>query len=270
MQSRTWHADGTYYAKNREKLLAASKERARKQREGIAEEPAVCCDCGAHFERKRGPLSARCPTCRSEYRAAAQSLAQKKKRMSNAAVRRCAICSGPSVAPKYCSDACSDVGIFGAPRPCKICGSVFQPKSRGSECCSPGCRYLAITKPDDHRATVARENRRRWGMARRAMKRAATVERVDPIKVCESAKWRCQQCGIDTPQSLRGTTNQRAPECDHIVPLSRGGEHSYANSQCLCRRCNNRKSNFLPSELGLNYGPQRAEGDIAGGAIRPR
>lgn len=27
-------------------------------------------------------------------------------------------------------------------------------------------------------------------------------------------------------------------ECDHVVPLSRGGEHSYANTQLAHPRCN--------------------------------
>lgn len=29
---------------------------------------------------------------------------------------------------------------------------------------------------------------------------------------------------------------------DHIVPISKGGPHTYSNTQCLCRDCNLKKS----------------------------
>jgi 5-methylcytosine-specific restriction endonuclease McrA len=29
-----------------------------------------------------------------------------------------------------------------------------------------------------------------------------------------------------------------APTLDHIVPLSKGGSHTYDNLQCACFRCN--------------------------------
>lgn len=81
--------------------------------------------------------------------------------------------------------------------------------------------------------------------ARRAMERArlraARVERVDPIKVFQRDGWRCHLCGRHAPQSLRGSYSPRAPELDHIVPLAAGGEHSYRNTACSCRRCNHAK-----------------------------
>lgn len=74
-------------------------------------------------------------------------------------------------------------------------------------------------------------------------KRAQTVESVDPLKVFERDRWRCQLCRKVTPKKLRGTYADLAPELDHILPLSLGGEHSYRNTQCLCRACNGAKSN---------------------------
>ena len=67
------------------------------------------------------------------------------------------------------------------------------------------------------------------------------VETVDPLGVFERDGWRCQLCGARTPKERRGTYHDRAPELDHILPLSKGGEHSYANTQCACRRCNHGK-----------------------------
>ncbi|WP_369598523.1 HNH endonuclease [Sinorhizobium meliloti] len=83
------------------------------------------------------------------------------------------------------------------------------------------------------------------------MLRAAYVERVDPIKVFDRDKWKCQICGVKTPRKLRGTMDDRAPELDHVMPLSLGGAHSYMNTQCACRKCNREKSDTLPAQIGL-------------------
>ncbi len=50
---------------------------------------------------------------------------------------------------------------------------------------------------------------------------------------------RCQYC--DRP----------AENLDHVVPRSRGGEHSWENVVASCRPCNSRKENRLLSETDL-------------------
>lgn len=75
----------------------------------------------------------------------------------------------------------------------------------------------------------------------RARLKAAYVECVDPIKVFERDGWRCHLCGRHTPRKLRGSYRPNAPELDHIVPLSVGGDHSYRNTACACRACNGAK-----------------------------
>jgi 5-methylcytosine-specific restriction endonuclease McrA len=85
----------------------------------------------------------------------------------------------------------------------------------------------------------------------RARRRRAAIETVNPIKVFDRDKWKCQFCGTKTPRSLRGTNEGRAPELDHIIPLARGGEHSYANTQCLCRTCNGSKGDKVLGQLRL-------------------
>lgn len=51
--------------------------------------------------------------------------------------------------------------------------------------------------------------------------------------------WTCQYCGGP------------AENVDHVVPRSRGGTHTWANVVACCRRCNARKENRLPHEVGL-------------------
>lgn len=66
--------------------------------------------------------------------------------------------------------------------------------------------------------------------------------------------WRCCLCGVKTPKRLRGTCDPRAPEIDHVVPVSFGAVspgHVYDNVQCLCRQCNSKKGASVLGQLGL-------------------
>jgi hypothetical protein len=76
-------------------------------------------------------------------------------------------------------------------------------------------------------------------------------EGVNSVSVFQRDGWKCQHCGCDTTARLLGTLEQTAPSLDHILPLSHGGAHSYANTQCLCRKCNSYKGNRLDREPKL-------------------
>lgn len=81
---------------------------------------------------------------------------------------------------------------------------------------------------------------------RRARKRTnGRCENIDPIQVFRDANYVCQICGVQTDKTKRGLIHDLAPELDHIVPLSKGGEHTHDNVQCACKRCNANKSNLL-------------------------
>lgn len=60
---------------------------------------------------------------------------------------------------------------------------------------------------------------------------------------------RCQYCG------------SAAESIDHIVPRSRGGDHTWENVVACCRSCNIRKGDRLPGESGFKLdrtpGPPR-------------
>ncbi len=49
----------------------------------------------------------------------------------------------------------------------------------------------------------------------------------------------CQYCG------------SKAENVDHVIPKSRGGAHSWENVVAACRRCNARKENRSPSDVGM-------------------
>jgi len=88
--------------------------------------------------------------------------------------------------------------------------------------------------PDKMRA-LGRKN----AVARRARKLDQFVEVVDPRVVFEQAKGLCGICmmPVDPKSSW---------EVDHIIPLAKGGVHSYDNVQLAHRSCNRRKHVAVP------------------------
>jgi 5-methylcytosine-specific restriction endonuclease McrA len=126
------------------------------------------------------------------------------------------------------------------PKRCVQCQAGFYPIKNYQRSCSEDCVVAGKTK-----------SRRIRRSAERARLRGATVEFVDPIKVFDRDAWRCQICLKKVSKKNRGSTKPNAPELDHILPLSKGGEHSYANTQCTCRKCNNFKSDRPYGQIPL-------------------
>jgi 5-methylcytosine-specific restriction endonuclease McrA len=171
--------------------------------------------------------------------------------------KRCDVCvswfTAKTTTSKFCSDRCraekesvrakqlnaANDNRDHSPITCAECGETFT-TSYGdfrSVYCSAKCGR--------------RNHGRKAGHKERARLRAAFVEVVDPNKVFDRDKWTCQICGVKTPRKLRGTYDDRAPELDHIMPLSLGGAHSYLNTQCACRKCNAFKGNTPPAQPSL-------------------
>jgi 5-methylcytosine-specific restriction endonuclease McrA len=112
-----------------------------------------------------------------------------------------------------------------------------------------------LFKPENNSAMYAtkeigyRVHKRIAKAKRRARKKAnGRMENIDPIKVFESVDYKCQICGCQTDPDLRGTIEDQAPELDHIIPLAKGGTHTWGNVQCACRECNRTKSDGLPKK----------------------
>lgn len=124
-------------------------------------------------------------------------------------------------------------------RECADCGNLFQPEYRDKHrvYCSDVC--------------ARRASRRAERLKKRALLKTQALESINPTSVLQRDGWRCQLCGVATPRRLRGTTDPRAPEVDHIIPLARGGEHSVRNLQCACRRCNGEKADRPLGQMRL-------------------
>ena len=118
-------------------------------------------------------------------------------------------------------------------RICGMCGCSFLTASRTAAYCSDECRLKARMGSKDAR--------------KKARNNGVFYEYVNPLKVFKRDGWRCQLCGKKLRPKHRGTIRDDAPELDHIIPWACGGEHSYRNTQCACRKCNIEKG---AKELG--------------------
>ena len=129
---------------------------------------------------------------------------------------------------------------------CAQCGTSFEAISSLAKWCSDPCRKAA---------PAFRLQKRIGKQTRRARLRNVECERFADVEVFERDGWRCQICGVLTPERLVGSNNPSAPTIDHIVALANGGPHTRANVQCACRACNSRKSDGpARGQLGLFAG----------------
>lgn len=131
----------------------------------------------------------------------------------------------------------------GTLRQCLICEKAFTVRrNRHLKYCSKQCQDKAYAHSPNKRAFRA------------ARRRKESAQLFDPFEVFWRDGWKCKSCGVSTPERLRGTKHDRAPELDHIVPLSMGGEHTKQNTQLLCKKCNRLKSSGKLFDQTLLFG----------------
>lgn len=136
----------------------------------------------------------------------------------------------------YCSKSCSNVGrrVEGAkwrdPEQIRVYMKGYLAKNR--ERVNERARDWTRRNPQRRSAT-----RRMWAAANREwiasnarLRRIGTATLNDWLDVLAEHEGRCAHCG----------TTERI-ECDHKVPISKGGRHEKGNLQPLCRRCNAKK-----------------------------
>ena len=89
---------------------------------------------------------------------------------------------------------------------------------------------------------IASSNRSRYSNNRRARMKNQFVEDVDANVVYERDGWICQLC-LHPVSKIADKRIVDVASLDHIIPLSKGGEHSYKNTQLAHLSCNVRKGN---------------------------
>lgn len=217
-----------------------------------------CAHCGDTASRRVSATNAakgyENKYCSLACRNAAYRLAGSEARVGRVSYSRCfasycGACRQPFVARqarRACGPACEyTLAVLAA----------HARAARVTQCGECGSEYCALYGHGHAKLCVpcadvrARMHKRTHRVARKARQRGATIEPVNPIKVFDRDGWKCRLCDLPTPRGKRGTYDDDAPELDHIVALAAGGEHSYRNTQCACRRCNLLKSDRPVSEM---------------------
>jgi hypothetical protein len=102
------------------------------------------------------------------------------------------------------------------PKTCPHCGAEFRTVQTKAAYCSPACSQAA------HNATRKAQWKVRDG--------GVVVERVSRAYIVQRDKATCHLCGKKC--------REEEIHLDHLVPLSRGGDHSAANLRVACATCN--------------------------------
>lgn len=171
----------------------------------------ICEECGSSFEfRPNGKPAKRCSDeCRRAHSA-------KRARVARA--------SGAWI------DRRPNRGPWSGAKTCRYCGDDFEARSPKSEVCyAQKCQ--SRRNADRCRPFTAE---------RRARKRDAVSERFDPRDVFARDGWICGLCGESVDPALTWPAPKSA-SLDHVVPLSRGGDHTLANTQLAHLTCNTAK-----------------------------
>ena len=116
---------------------------------------------------------------------------------------------------------------------CPECGKAEVRRDIGVGYCSRKC--------------VVRSAKRR----RRARLRAARIDNINLYELGQRDDWCCGICGEVVDATLE-VPEFGAPTVDHVTPLAKGGNHSYANTQLAHFICNSLKGDTVPK----NASPQ--------------
>lgn len=224
-----------------------------------------CPHCGKIFHTRHAPQHYCSPVC------AHTASRQRCEVACKSCGRSVEVFASDAKTRKYCSPRCRAEGrkIW---RVCVGCGKDFNRKLRGSHSYQDTGKYCTRECYLDHRWGKDRP-RKKWSVATvgRASRRALATSlkkrcdhygvHFDPActrrAVCERDGWKCQDCGVRCHEGGHRFNKKtrkmslRNAEHDHITPLSVPGSpgNTFANSQCLCRRCNGRKGKKRRGQL---------------------
>jgi 5-methylcytosine-specific restriction endonuclease McrA len=147
--------------------------------------------------------------------------------------------------------AIEQASAWWAANPEKAAASKRRWSERNPDKLREAARRWKREHPEEHRADYARwaakypekakANQRRQGTRYAMRKRDAFVEDIEPYEVLNRSRGICGICGL--------SVDAEDFHVDHVVPLARGGEHSYENVQAAHPRCNASKCHRLQEEM---------------------
>lgn len=233
------------------------REKRRGQGQRISRPARNCAQCGGTFEQLIG-RGRRKKYCSAKCRHRAKHVMGLDRERENcqprsphpcldcgvtvsAGARRCRECNGKRVT------AMRDAQHV---HTCKRCGKEYvnrrRNKGEGEKYCSRFCAADAKRKPK--RAPFCRVNENTCRSCRKVFIGRA-------VKYCSIACSNLASLDSAYRSAFRKFLQRRSePAADHIVPLAAGGSHTYDNTQCLCRLCNQLKSDMPMQTFAERYG----------------
>lgn len=129
-----------------------------------------------------------------------------------------------------CSRQCAYRCDRGGVRKCQTCDSKLDLAASAKKKQCDECRAAAKIRRDN------------ISHLRRTLRVSAQqTETVDKKKVFARDRYHCWIClGICKPKWTRG--DPASPTLDHVIPISKGGSHSYDNCRCAHDVCNRMKN----------------------------
>jgi hypothetical protein len=154
----------------------------------------------------------------------------------------------------YCCNWCWCMDKYKLPkkptaRVCPVCELTHY---RSRPCCSTKCSSIQYRQQPGYKeksrsnkkAWLQTPNGVRWKRLQRSRRRARLSqvwdEDVDVVILADWQRWKCYLCNKPISSKIK-YPDQRSLSLDHIVPLSLGGRHSYANCAATHLRCNSHK-----------------------------
>lgn len=120
------------------------------------------------------------------------------------------------------------------PKKCECCGKEFFSQYSNKKYCSQKCKRKTRGHKNSYRSRC-----RHYGVL--------YDPSVTRIKVIKRDNGICKICGkVCNENDLSwGTLGPDFPTLDHIIPLAKGGSHTWGNVQCACAMCNSDKRDLL-------------------------
>lgn len=117
---------------------------------------------------------------------------------------------------------------------CPVCGRVFHSHVPHQKYCS----YICKRKSKRRRSSYRSRARKYGTYYDSSVTREAVIKRDNMV---------CQICGkvCDPNDKSWGYSGPNYPTLDHIIPLAKGGSHTWDNVQCACGMCNSTKRDLI-------------------------
>lgn len=126
------------------------------------------------------------------------------------------------------------------PVECPVCGEAHEAKVANARCAKCAKEMALKAK----KAARRRLGGRLRSSLDRARKHGVYIETVKPSIVYKRDRHTCYLCGDKVIKSK--TYHPKQATIDHVIPLAKGGPHTYDNVRCCCHTCNSLKSNSMP------------------------